>query len=227
VIRTLVVDDDFMVAGVHADYVERVEGFTVVGKAHSGAEAIELAASCRPQLVLLDLYLPDIGGLDVARRLREPGQPAVDVIVITAARDVGTVRGAFQAGALHYLVKPFSFPTFREKLETYRTLARSLDTLREADQQDIDRLYGTLRGTSSSTPPKGLSAATLELVEKAIRDAPTPLSADQVSQVTGVSRVTARRYLEHLAWRGRVELTLRYGTTGRPMHLYQRSRGPA
>jgi response regulator of citrate/malate metabolism len=225
VIRTLVVDDDFMVAGVHSDYVERVDGFTVVGKAHNGTEAIELVAKCRPQLVLLDLYLPDIGGLDVARRLREPGQPPVDIIVITAARDVATVRGAFQAGALHYLVKPFSFPTFREKLETYRALARSLDTLREADQQDIDRLYGTLRGASSAAPPKGLSSATLELVENAIRAAPAPLSADDVSQATGISRVTARRYLEHLAWRGRVELTLRYGTTGRPVHLYQQSRG--
>ncbi len=115
-IRTLVVDDDYMAASVHRSYTERIHGFEVVGEAHTGRETIELARRLRPDLILLDIYLPDISGLDVIRALREPGSAPVDVIAITSAKDVDTLRRAMQGGVIHYLVKPFFFDTFRERL---------------------------------------------------------------------------------------------------------------
>ena len=218
-IGVLVVDDDFMTASVHRAYTERVDGFTVVGEAHSGAEALALVDKLRPDLVLLDIYLPDIGGLDVIRRLRASQTP-VDVIAVTAAKDVETLRTAMQGGVVHYLVKPFLFDAFRDRLERYATLHGRLDRLREASQQDVDHLFAALRAQGRGGLPKGISAPTLALVLDAVRDVSGGITAVDVADRSGISRGTARRYLEYLEKSGAVELTLRYGTTGRPEHLY-------
>ena len=143
-IGVLVVDDDFMVARVHTGFVERVPGFAVVGTAHTGSDALEAIAALRPDLVLLDIYLPDISGLEVLRRLREQQSP-VDVLVVTAARDVDTVRGALRGGAVHYVVKPFSFDTLRDGLERYAAAWQRLSAAGSPAQADVDRLFGTLR----------------------------------------------------------------------------------
>lgn len=220
-IRTLVVDDDFRVATVHRSYTERIAGFTVVGEAHTGAAALEQTIALQPDLVLLDICLPDMPGLEVARRLGAAGGRLVDVIAVTAARDAATVHAAMQGGALHYLVKPFTFAAFREKLDRYAAWRAQLDLVGEADQRDIDRLYGVLRAQGATALPKGLSMTTLRLVEDGLGGAEGDLSATQVATAVGVSRVTARRYLDHLCETGRVELRLQYGNTGRPEHRYR------
>ncbi len=219
-IRTLIVDDDFMSASVHRSYTERLQGFQVVGEAHTGAEAIDLVARTEPDLVLLDIYLPDFSGLEVIRRLRGSNAP-VDIIAVTAAKDVETLRSAMQGGVLHYLVKPFLFETFRERLERYATLKSRLGKMREANQHDVDRLFSLLRADGDDGLPKGISAPTLELVVRALRDADRALAALEIAEQAGISRGTARRYLDYLATVGPVELTLRYGAAGRPEHLYR------
>src|SRR5207253_2538496 len=160
VIDVLVVDDDYMSASVHRAYAERVPGFRVVGEAHTGAEALLLADHLLPQLVLLDIYLPDISGLDVIRRLRARQAP-VDVIAVTAAKDVETLRTAMQGGVVHYLVKPFLFDTFRDRLERYAALRGRFDRLSEANQNDVDHLFSLLRAQGRGGLPKGISAPTL------------------------------------------------------------------
>jgi response regulator of citrate/malate metabolism len=219
-IHTLIVDDDFMSASVHRSYTERLPGFTVVGEAHTGEEALMLVHRLRPQLVLLDIYLPDMSGLEVMRRLRTDAVP-VDVIAVTAAKDVETLRGAMQGGVLHYLVKPFLFETFRERLERYATLKRRLEKMREANQEDVDKLFSLLRAEGRDGLPKGISSPTLGLVVEALRDASDALTAIEVGELAGISRGTARRYLDYLATVGTVELSLRYGAAGRPEHLYR------
>lgn len=220
-IRTLVVDDDYMAASIHRSYTERVHGFEVVGEAHTGGETLELVRHLHPELILLDIYLPDMSGLDVIQALREPGGPSVDVIAITSAKDVDTLRRAIQGGVIHYLVKPFFFDTFRERLEKYATLRTRLNSIREADQGEIDRLYGLLRA-QGATLPKGISAPTLALVLQVLGESEnSDVSAADVADRAGISRGTARRYLEFLATTGSIELSLRYGATGRPEHLYR------
>ncbi len=218
-IRTLIVEDDFRVAAIHRAYTERLPGFMVVGEARSGAQALDLVERTRPDLVLLDIYLPDLPGLEVLRRLREPGRPPVDIIAITAAREGEMLRGAMQGGVLQYLVKPFQFHTFREKLEGYAALRSRLAKVQDVDQAEVDKLYTLLRTAAADALPKGLSAATLALVARVMRERQS-LSAADVARLAGVSRVTARRYLEHLCRSGRVELTMRYGRSGRPEHRY-------
>jgi len=221
VIRTLVVDDDVMTASIHRSYVERVPGFEVVGEAHTGSAALDAVRQLAPDLVLLDIYLPDMSGLEVLRRLRENGSPHVDVIAVTAAKDVGTLRAAIHGGVIHYLVKPFFFDTLRERLEAYASLQGRLQRLREPEQHDIDYLFSLLRVHGRHALPKGISAPTLSLVADAVRNAQGEVSAAELAERTGVSRGTARRYLEYLAATGAIELSLRYGSTGRPEHLYR------
>ena len=218
-IRTLVVDDDFRVADLHRLYTEQVGGFEVVGIARTGHEALDLAARFQPDLVLLDIYLPDMSGIDVLRRLREQRRP-LDVITITAARDVATLRAAMHGGSVHYLIKPFTFTVFRERLESYAAVASRLGQVAEASQGEVDRMYGLLRPGGEQELPKGLSAATRDLVIDTLRGAAQPLSAVQVASAAGMARVTARRYLDHLAGTGVVELSLHYGAPGRPEHRY-------
>lgn len=220
-IRTLIVEDDFRVAEIHRAFVERLSGFAVVGEARNAAEALELAERTQPQLVLLDMYLPDRSGLDVLRSLHGPGRRPVDVIAITAAKDVETLRAALQGGVLHYLVKPFPFNAFREKLESYAAAQARLARVREVDQEEVDRIYALLRAEPTSALPKGLSAATLALVAQSVREAGADVSALEVARTTGISRVTSRRYLEHLSRTGVVAISMRYGSSGRPEHRFR------
>ncbi|GAA5041771.1 two-component system CitB family response regulator [Thermocatellispora tengchongensis] len=219
-IRVVVVDDDFMVARIHGGYVARVPGFTVAGTAHTGRSALAAVAEHRPDLVLLDIYLPDMSGLDVLQALRRADQP-VDVLVITAARDVATVRAAMRGGAVNYLIKPFTAAALTERLGAYADTRRRLAALGgEAGQDEVDRLFGGVRGGTAPLP-KGLSAATCTLVADTLRETGTDLSAAETAALTGLSRVSARRYLEYLCVSGRAELRPRYGTAGRPEHRYR------
>ncbi|MDH2429258.1 response regulator [Sphaerisporangium sp. TRM90804] len=216
-IRVLVVDDDFMVARVHTGYVTNTPGFQVTGTAHTGEAALAAVAAHRPDLVLLDIYLPDMSGLEVLGRLRGSAAP-VDVLVITAARDLTTVRTAMRGGAVHYLIKPFTPAALTERLERYSESRRRLAALGStADQREVDRLFG---GARVPVLPKGLSAATCALVAEALRTAGSDLSAAEAAELTGLSRVSARRYLEYLCESRRAALQPRYGTTGRPEHRY-------
>jgi response regulator of citrate/malate metabolism len=220
VIRALIVEDDFRVADVHRAFLERLDGFEVVGTASTGAAAVEMIDRLRPDLVLLDVYLPDRSGLDVLREIRAGDRPSVDVIAITAAKDVETLRAALQGGVVHYLVKPFQFNAFREKLESYAAARARLGRSGELDQGEVDRIVGLMHRETASSLPKGLSEATLDLVARALRDARSDVSAAELGARTGLSRVTARRYLDHLVRSGSVELVLKYGGTGRPEHRY-------
>ena len=219
-IGVLVVDDDFMVARIHRGYVERLPGFHVVGEAHSAAAALRAVEELRPDLVLLDVYLPDLSGLEVLRRVRAQVAHAPDVVVVTAARDVETVRAAMHGGVANYLVKPFTFATFTDRLERYAEGRRNLDRGGELEQADVDRAFDLARRSGPAPLPKGLSATTCELVVEVLRAAGTDLSAVETAERVGVSRVSARRYLEHLARTGQVTLRPRYGNAGRPEHRY-------
>ncbi|UUW92620.1 MULTISPECIES: response regulator [Pimelobacter] len=221
VLRVLVVDDDFMVARIHGRFVEQTDGFEVVGTARTGEEALALTAELRPDLLLLDVHLPDLSGLEVLEQLRGRGDD-VAVVMVTAERGAAAVRAALHGGALQYLVKPFEYDDLADRLHR---VAATLATLgaAEVDQATIDRAFGTARaGGGADVPavlPKGLSAETADLVLAAARRA-GEISASETAEQLGLSRVTARRYLEHFVDAGTAEVRLRYGGTGRPERRY-------
>jgi response regulator of citrate/malate metabolism len=218
VISTVVVDDDFMVARIHAAFVGRVPGFEVIQVVHTGADALRAVHELHPNLVLLDIYLPDRSGVEVLERLRAE-TPEVDVLVITAAREVDTVRRALRGGVVNYLIKPFEYEALRERLEHYAAAHHHLAGVTDAAQADVDRVFGTK--TLSKPLPKGLSAETAELVRNVLREASSDLSASECATLVGLSRISARRYLEYFSDTGRVKVRLRYGAAGRPERRYR------
>jgi response regulator of citrate/malate metabolism len=220
-LTTLIVDDDFRVASVHEGFVQKVPGFLVVGKAHTAADALEMARRLQPDLVLMDIYLPDGDGLDVVRILLDSPRPPV-VLVISAATDVDAVRTAVQRGVAHYLVKPFGFNVLAERLSAVRAAhAHMADWPENAGQEEVDRLFELLRPAPSDGDATDIEhlAPTLQLVYKSV-GAGSGLSASEIAAQVGISRATAQRYLTQLEHIGAVRLELRYGQTGRPEHRY-------
>ncbi|MGC1212818.1 MAG: response regulator, partial [Micromonospora sp.] len=205
-IDVLVVDDDFMVARIHRGFVERIDGFRVVGTASTGEQALAAVDELRPDLVLLDLYLPDMFGLDVVTRLRAARHDC-DILVISAAREAEAVRRAVRYGAVNYLLKPFGFDELRTRLEQYATRRRALGATVVSDQADVDRVLSRSGSVATPTLPRGLSTETAELVERALREHTGTLSAAECANQVGISRVSARRYLEHFSGAGRAEVT--------------------
>ncbi|GIH93305.1 response regulator [Planobispora siamensis] len=217
-ISVLIVEDEEITAEANRLYVERVAGFRVAGVARSGGEALRFLRREPVDLILLDFYLPDMHGLEVCRALRAGGVPS-DIIAITSARDLAMVRSAVSAGVVQYLLKPFTFASFSEKLTGYaRFRASSGEAI---GQGEVDRALAELRGPGGGDLPKGMTAVTLEAVAEELRRFPEGRSAQLVGEAIGVSRVTARRYLEHLVETGAVRKVPRYGGVGRPESLYR------
>jgi response regulator of citrate/malate metabolism len=167
-----------------------------------------------------DLLLPDFSGLDLVRRLAgEPGR-VPNFLLVTAARDIDSVRTAMQFGAFYYLVKPFTFVALREQLKAYRAWAERLGSQAEADQNVVDALY-SLRGTS---PRRAAATRTLQPTMARVLDIVTnaaePIGATEVAEILGASRPTAQRYLASLVSKQLLDLNLSCGTTGRPEHRY-------
>ncbi|MYW67691.1 response regulator [Streptomyces sp. SID8379] len=217
-IRVLVVEDDPVAADAHALYVDRVPGFATVARAHSAAEARRALDRMPVDLILLDLHLPDGHGLALARTLRAAGHQA-DVIAVTSARDLTVVREGVSLGVVQYVLKPFTFATLRDRLARYAEYRTSSGEA--AGQDEVDRALANLRSPAPAALPKGLSAPTLERVTHTLREAaPEGVTAASAAETVGISRITARRYLEHLVDAGRAARSPQYGQVGRPELIY-------
>ncbi|MBA4854943.1 response regulator [Nocardia farcinica] len=226
-IRVLIVEDEPLIAEAHRAYVGRVPGFTAVAVAGSGREAMRAAADAAAggtpiDLVLLDLGLPDSTGLELATALSTlPAAP--DIIAITSARDLAMVRAAVASGVVLYLLKPFTFAAFRDKLERYLEFRAALPAGETAvSQQDIDRALNALRTPDQrASAPKGVAPQTLAEISRVVRDATADgVTAAETATAVGVSRITAWRYLEKLAEDGLVTRRSEYGRAGRPKTRY-------
>lgn len=219
-ISTLIVEDDPVLAEAHRTFTERVPGFVVTGVAHLGAEALRIVATRPVDLLLLDVNLPDLTGIELCRILRTRGEQ-VDVIAVTSARDLATVRAAVSLGVVHYLIKPFSFASFQAKLTSYaefrRRAAEAPDLLA---QDDVDRTFAALHENAGHPLPKGLTEATLRAVLALLRTEGL-LSAAQTAAGVGVSVQTARRYLDYLTAQRLVSRAPVYGGAGRPEQMYR------
>lgn len=237
-VKVLVVEDEAVPAAAHAEYVRRMSGFTMAGDCRTASEAFSYLTggpgARQVDLVLLDLNLPDMHGLELCRRLRAV-DCTVDVIAVTAARDLSVVQSAMTAGIVQYLIKPFTFPAFREKLSAYAEYRSSLPGAGKLTQSEVDRALGKLRAPGGATLDKGMARETLDAIIDAMRErtaatqggggtepgtlpgeALDAVSATEMAAIVGCSRVTARRYLERLADSGRMLRSVRYGRAGRP-----------
>jgi two-component system CitB family response regulator/two-component system response regulator DcuR len=224
-IQVLIVEDDLRISELHHRFTEKMPGFVVVGIANTLADAQEMAEVLSPDLVLLDLFFPEGNGMDLLRRLRAGALP-IDVILITAAREITSLQNALRSGVFDYIVKPVFLPRFQEALEKYQKYFERVRSGGAVDQTDVDRLLGAQqgRGNEHLKTPKGIDALTLRKVRQAF-SCPTEMSisAEELAEQIGVSRSTARRYLEHLVSEGVLSADLMYGVVGRPERRYFRN----
>ena len=118
---------------------------------------------------------------------------------------------------MDYLIKPFEPATLSERLEAYRRFRNLVAEDRRLDQDTIDRALRILHGRDAGAATASRST-TERMIVDLLRDGES--SASDIAVRAGLSRATAQRHLAALATRGDVEVTLRYGTTGRPEHRY-------
>lgn len=225
-LEVVIVEDNIKVARTHQSFVERVEGFEVTGIAHSLAEARLLLATLEPDLILLDVYFADSNGIEFLKELRN-AQTAVDVILITAAREVEMLHHALRGGAFDYMIKPVFFERFHESLNKYRQHRIRLSAAETLSQEEADRVFHKAAPLSSAQlgdeeTPKGIDTVTLNVVLEAFNaNSKGAKSASEVGEVIGISRTTARKYLEYLVGRNLLTIHLDYGTKGRPERRYR------
>lgn len=209
-----------MVAEVNKEFVTASPPFKVVSIAARGREALRLCKEQKPDLILLDIYLPDIDGITVLHRIRKQQLP-IDVIVISAAQDISTIQNAFRLGAVDYIIKPFKYNRFKKALDSYYIMYQTLHKRASVDQETLDRItVGRTPTYEEKKLPKGLQELTLKQVYLFLLNHKGSLSAEEVAAGVGLARVTARRYLEYLKRTGKVSLELQYGSIGRPVNRY-------
>ncbi|SDF45739.1 response regulator [Sporolituus thermophilus] len=219
-LKVLIVDDDPMVAEINKSFTEAVAGFTVVGVAKNGREALELCAARKPDLVILDIYMPETDGLEVLASLRQGSAP-VDVIMITAANDSATISKVLRCGIAGYIIKPFKFERYRAVLEAYRDFRYKAAVQPSLSQADLDAILAVKLGHDPKDIPKNFHVNTFNAIIDYLSRQTVPRSAEEVAQGTGVSRVTARRYLEYLVTQGQLQMVLEYLSVGRPLHRFK------
>jgi response regulator of citrate/malate metabolism len=220
-LRVLVVEDDPVAAEAHRTYVERLPGFTCVGIAGTAGRALQVLARGTVDVVLLDMNLPDGHGLDVVRRMRASGNQT-DVVAVTSAREVASVQAAARIGVVQYVLKPFVFATLRERLLAYRAYREQVQGADQVDTQaEVDQVIGGLRAGAETPLPKGMSEELLSRVSRALREGAEGVSASELGDAVGVSRVTARRYAEFLCDSRLAVRRSRYAGPGRPEVEYR------
>ncbi|AIY03545.1 putative two-component system response regulator [Arthrobacter sp. PAMC 25486] len=208
----LIIEDDFHVGRLHAGYVDAVPGFRALPPAPTAAQGHKAIHAERPDLVLLDVYLPDASGLDLLRSID------VDAMMLSAASDPATIRTALRRGALAYLIKPFSAGLLESRLRGYARYRRLLSETGSVGQDRLETAWQALHPTNPAAGPSAVSA-TETAVLAALGTRGDQSTAD-VAAAVGISRTTAQRYLSGLADDGAVAISLRYGSTGRPEHRY-------
>lgn len=211
--RVLIVDDDFRVGALHAEMVNALPGFQALEPVQDPRVVPKMVQSLKPDLVLLDLYLPHVSGVELLRELD------VDTIMISAATEPQNINNAIRFGALAFIIKPFDAKTLAAKLKGWARYRRQLDGATEFNQQGVDRLYRALQGGEEVNNAVG-AAPTEQAVLACVKESAEPLSVAEVAEAVGVARATAQRYLAALVANESLELQLGYGTRGRPEHRY-------
>jgi len=221
-IEVLIIEDDPRIADIHRRFIDKIEGFVVVGAANTGAEAIDWVSAIKPDLILLDVYLPDMSGTELMSFIQVESVDS-DIIFITASAEVSVVKQAFRGGVVDYILKPLTFDRFQDSLQTYLEKRKTLAGSGNLQEESIQSLWHPAKssaGTDVVLTPKGIDPITMEKVVFHIRQQANGITAEKLGVASGLSRSTARRYLEYLVSERRATAELTYGTIGRPERRY-------
>ena len=221
-IQVLLIEDDTMVRQVNRQFIEQVPGYSLIGTAKNGMEGIQQIKQLKPDLVFMDIFMPEQDGIETLKKIREKGLK-VDVIAVTAANDMKTIQKMLQLGVFDYIMKPFSFERMKHTLQNYRQYKNKMEEKSEMTQKELDvLLHHQLKPHQPDIKlPKGLNASTLEKIVSFIGTQEQSVSAEEVANGVGLARVTARRYLDYLEKQNKVKIDIQYGGVGRPVNQYR------
>ncbi|MGA3602789.1 response regulator [Lysinibacillus agricola] len=230
VIKVLLIEDDPMVREVNRQFIEQINGFSLIGYAGNGIEGIEKIKLLKPELVFMDVFMPEQDGIITLGKIREEHLP-VDVIAVTAANDMPTVQRILHLGVYDYIMKPFTFERIEQTLKDYQAYKKKISSMQDLTQHDVDHLMQQRIPVQVAAPPvigailidvlpKGFNRATLDKVLSYIQESNVAVSAEEVSTYIGTARVTARRYLDFLEKQNLLKVDIQYGSVGRPIHRY-------
>lgn len=218
-IDVMVVEDEPMVREIICEYVAKQPDFQVAMRAGSGREALAKLSRQPVELLILDIHMPGLNGVEFLTKLRAEGNDA-DVIFLTASTDTAMISAALTLGAADYVIKPFTYERFVQALANYRRRYILLRGGGEATQDELDRVFA---GVSGGEQPlqKGVHPKTLSSVRAYVADGGGAVFSQQdVADALGLSKVTVRKYLEYMVALGELEMGVEYGTVGRPMYTY-------
>lgn len=218
--KIMIVEDDPMVAMINEQFVNRCGDFSVTHRCSNGEDALAILGSAPVDLVIMDVYMPRLDGIETLKKIREKDIP-VSVIMVTAANDNSTVEEAVRLGAIDYLVKPFTFDRFKQALEKFRSGKQVLDADRTLDQKNIDILLGNSPVVRQEQEPKGIQDKTRERLMDCLAVSGEWLTGEEISERTELSVVTVRKYMNYLVDTGEVQGRMNYETGGRPSMLYR------
>ena len=222
-VTILLIEDDPMVREINRRFIEKIDGVKVIGFACNGVEGLAKIKMLQPDLVFMDIFMPEQDGIATLQKIREQNI-VVDVIAVTAANDMKTIQQVLHLGAFDYIMKPFKFERIKQSLEKYYSYRQKVKNEKEVTQSDFDQFFhfGQMvrDDVSAQELPKGLNAITLQKVIAYIDAQKNPISAEDVARGVGLARVTSRRYLTYLENQNIVEIIIQYGGIGRPVNQY-------
>ncbi|TDL88600.1 response regulator [Vibrio vulnificus] len=225
-ITVVIIEDDENAVNIYKQFTNQLDQFTVIATASTGKQALNILHAAQPDLILLDIFLPDMNGIDLLREIRREYR-GIDVILITAANDTETVSEAIRGGAFGYLIKPIIIDKLLATLNQYDMTRRQLHNSNLVNQDKVDTLFRTISNSNTANDvqmnslPKGIDKHTLKMVRSKIQNVNGSLNADELGQLVGISYSTMRRYLEYLVSCNEMEVEVLYGGVGRPERKYK------
>ena len=220
--KVLIVEDDPMVAMINEQYVNRNKDFQVVKKCKNGEEALEYLKEKEIDLIILDVFMPIMDGLETLRHIREKNIEA-EAIMVTAANDTATFEGTMHLGVIDFLVKPFAYERFQIALEKFAAKKSALKGATVLNQHNIDSIITHTAKPAEKDYPKGIQEKTLEMIQQHFLSVNGWICGDDIADKVGLSNVTIRRYMNYLVGTGEIEESINYETGGRPCMLYRRA----
>ena len=224
-LSVLIAEDDPKISDIQSRFIDKLDGFQVIGIGQTIAESQEFIDVFHPDLVLLDVFFPDGTGIELLWKIRQKYKD-IDVIFVTAAKEVSTLQDAIRGGAFDYVLKPMNFNRFRATLTKFLEHRTELEQVTTLEQKDVDKFFHSTPETfhEPAHQPKGIHPLTLERIEDEMgKIDDSGIGAEDMGERIGISRTTARRYLEFLVSKGIVKPSLVYGAVGRPERLYFRT----
>lgn len=222
-IQVIIIEDDPMVREINSKFLKRVEGFELYKAVGNLIEAKNYIIKKKPDLILLDVFLPNENGIDFLKWLRSE-EIRIDVILITADKTVERVQEAFRYGAIDYLIKPFNFDRFKDSLIQFKERYYELNKLCEIEQSELDKLIINANGIQKYDGlAKGFNRHTYKLIwEEIEKEDGEYFTSEELSESIKVARVTVRRYLDYMEKEGQLEKLVEYGKVGRPQHKFRK-----